>query len=242
MDFNRIFFIFAFTLLVFAFPVFAQDPTNPIVFEDYETSYFLKDGVLTVEKEILIRNVGPSPVIPGQINFRMYEQRGENTQPAIIKDVIALNNDNEVESTVNTYDTYSDLVVHIWNPLLPDYEYPLSISYDLEFSPRGIFFRELVFPVEETTIPVKDRYTRLFIPKSYSVTYAPSAEISSDSLYKIVDWGSGSEFAIEYTLLPFPRMPFRMVSVFWLSVLVILGALFIFLNMKRSKKDSRKKR
>ena len=224
---------FLFFLIFFA--SFVSANYELIVFEDYSTSYYVKGRTLLVEKELILKNTGNVAAIPGEIHFRVSEQHGDSSRGPLIKDVVALHNANKLDSRVDRYDTFSDVVVHIWSPLLPDFEYRFTLSYEMDFRPKGVFFHEVVFPVEETTIPIRERDTRMMLPTGFAVTFAPNANVRSDGLYKIVDWGSRTDLSLEYTRLPMPQqMPFRMVSVFWLVVLVFLGTLFIFLNLKRS--------
>lgn len=227
---KSIFILFA--VLVLASAVQAYDV---MVFDNYQTSYYLKSGVLTVEKQLSLKNVGNNPIIPGEIHFRVYEKMGDTEKAAKITDLMALTNNRNLESRVESYDGYSDVIVHIWNPILPGFEIPVTVSYDMEFKPRGILFHEIVFPIEETTIPIRQSDVTLYLPKQYSVTYAPLATIDGDNLYDIVHWQDTDDLSIEYTRLPFPKMPFRMVSLFWLVVLMVLGTIFIFLNLKRKK-------
>jgi hypothetical protein len=222
-------------LLSFILVASAVQGYEVMVFENYDTSYYLKNGVLTVEKELSLKNVGNNPIIPGEIHFRVYESNGDSETAAEITELTALTNNRNLESRVETYDGYADVVVHVWNPILPGFEIPVSLSYDMKFRPRGILFHEVVFPIEETTIPIRESSATLYIPKRFSVTYAPFASVSGDSMYDIIEWDETDDLSIEYTILPFPKMPFRMVSLFWLVVLMILGTIFIFLNMKRKK-------
>lgn len=213
------------------------------VFEEYSTSYFVKGRTMVVEKEIVLRNIGSNVVIPGEMFFEISEQHGGNFRPATVRDSIALSGSTELVSRITEHTEHTDVSVQIWNPILPGFDYTFSLSYEMDFRPQGVFFHEVVFPVERMreSIDVRNRNTRMMLPTRYSITYAPSADVSSDGLYKIVDWGSRTDLTLEYSVLPMPElMPFRMVSVFWLTVLVLLGALFIFLNLKRTKKSKKK--
>lgn len=219
------FFLIALSASSFAYDV--------VVFEDYDTSYFLKEGKLSVEKRIRLKNIGKNPIIPGELHFRVYEARGEKSYPVEVENLAASNNNNDLSTRVTKYKEYSDIIVHVWNPVLPEFELPITISYDLDFAPKGVFFHEVQFPIEETTIPIRDSSVNFMLPKKYHVTYATTTEINEDGIYNIVRWINDDDLSLEYTLLPLPRTPFRMVSVFWLSILVVLGVIFIFLNSRR---------
>ena len=236
-------------LLVLAFFSIALVPGvhsfENLIFEDYSTSYFVRGNTLLVEKEVILRNVGQSEyLVPGEIYFNVYERKGDSSVAPKIRDVSALQNNNqELETRIDTYDTHSTIAVRIWAPLSnqPNMQYRLSLSYEMDFRPKGFLFHEVVFPVETSSHTIVDRSTRMMLPTGYTVTYAPSADVSTDGLHTIVDWGSRSDLSLEYTFLPLPeQMPFRMVSVFWLTVLVFLGVLFIFLNLRRTSVSKKK--
>lgn len=224
--------IFSLLVLVFAFSAAAYDV---VVFENYETSYFLKDGKLSVEKRVLLRNVGNNPIIPGELHFRVYEQRGDKQIPVEIKNLVASNPSSQLTTRVTLYDDYSDVVVHVWNPVLPDFDLPLTISYDLDFKLKGVLFHEVQFPIEETTIPIRDSKVDFMLPNQFSVTFTTGDVIAEDNMNKVVQWVNEDDLSLEYSRLPLPNTPFRMVGIFWMTILVALGAIFIFLNAKRQK-------
>lgn len=227
-------------LIVLVMPM-AVEAYDIVVFEDYDKTYFMDGDVLRVEKDLTLRNVGNNPIIPGDIRFRMYEVLGGETVPSEIDELQATDGSRELESRVESYDDYSSIIVSVYNPLLPGYDYQMTVSYEIDFNPTGILFHEMIFPIEETTTPIRDSTTRLVMPNHYKVTFAPDAEISSDSMRQTIEWDGDSDLMLEYTRLPLPRMPFRMVSVFWLIILAILGVLFIYLNSRRPDKRKRRK-
>ncbi len=213
-----------------------------VAFQEYDKTYYLEGDVLRVEKDLVMRNIGNNPIVPGEVRFRMYEVRGSTTVPSDIDEIYARDNSRELDARVEKYSDYSDLIVHVFNPILPGFDYPISISYELEFNPTGILFHEMLFPIEETTIPIRDSVTRLVMPNRYRVTFAPDTQIEQDGMRRTIEWDGDSELLLEYTRLPMPQMPFRMVSVFWLSVLMVLGVTFIYLNSRRPDRKKSKKR
>ncbi len=213
-----------------------------VTFEEYEKTYYMEGDSLRVEKDIVMVNRLRSPVVPGSVEFRMYEIRGRDIVPSQISEVYARDNSRELDTRVETHGDHTKLIVMVRTPLMQDYEFPVSISYEIDFNPSGILFHEVLFPIEETTNTVVDSTTRLVMPNRYRVTYAPDAEIEKDGMRQSIEWGGGTEIMLEYTRLPLPQMPFRMVSVFWLTILLILGVIFIYLNSRRPDSPSKKKR
>lgn len=230
---NYLSFVFLLLLFLPISSIFVSADFELIVFQEYDKTYFLDGNILRVEKDLVLRNVGSNPVMPGDIRFRVYEVRGGNLVPSEIREIQASDNSRELDTYVEQFSEYSTLVVRVFNPLLPEFDYQIRLSYEINFNPTGILFHEMIFPIEETTIPIRDSSTTFIIPNRYRITYAPNVEIVQDSMHRTIDWDSDDELVLEYTRLPLPQAPFRMVSVFWLSILAVLGVLFIYLNSRR---------
>jgi hypothetical protein len=210
---------------------------NVVIFEEYETKNILDKGTLKVEKNINIKNRGTNPIIPGELHFKVYEYKGKKQVASNIDNLYAHNNYNKLSAQVIRSGDFSDVVVDVWNPLLPDFEIPVTITYDLKYNQKGILFHELNFPVEETTVPVDSSSIKLFLPKNFFITYAPKATITEDSMYKIVEWENPDyDVSLEYTRLPMPKMPFKFSTMFWLTVIFILVGVTVYLNFFFKKK------
>lgn len=222
--------IFLFFLIIFILctAVLAQEV---VVFTKYDTKNILDRGKLKVEKNIEITNRGTNPIIPGELHFKVYEFKGSKQVASEIDNLYAHNNYNKLSSHVVKGKDHSDVVVDVWNPLLPDFDIPVTITYDLFYNQKGILFHELNFPVEETTVPIASSSIKLFLPKNLFITYAPKAKVSQDSMYKIVEWEDTDEdLTVEYTRVPMPRMPFRISTMFWLTIIFVLVGVTIYFN------------
>jgi hypothetical protein len=207
---------------------------NVIVFSNYKTSAeILPDGKLHIIKELTLKNVGRSPIIPGELHFRMYEQDGKEEVPSEITGYSASGHYNDLLSIKKyNYDTQTELVIDIWEPILPGFIYNFKIEYDVDFKPKGILFYNLMLPEEKTTIPIENNIYELVIPQHKHITYTVGGTVSDN---KVV-WENVDSPQVEYSILPIPKLPIKGVNLFWFSVIMLLC---ILLALKIFKKDSR---
>ena len=96
-----------------------------IVFSSYDTVTTLDDGFLHIERTLILKNVGTAPVIPGELHFKLHEEyKGQATGPEIRNMKAEDQYKTELHTNVLRTDTQTDLVVSVWNPLLPEFSYP----------------------------------------------------------------------------------------------------------------------
>jgi hypothetical protein len=212
-----------------------------VVFKNYMTKSTLGPGELHIEREIILQNVGSNPIIPGELHFKLHEvDKGEKVASKV-SNLGARNVDinKELKSHMIEGKEETDLVVSVWEPVLPKFTYRVSLSYDLEFSPKGILFYEIKVPVEETTIPIKDNLQSLYLPSKYHVTYAPDATVTLEDIgnqkYRVVTWQNREEMIVEYSLIPLPKIGIRAVNVFW-GVVIVSLLITTFLIHRRLRK------
>jgi hypothetical protein len=222
---------------VFIFILSSSVLAEIVVFDRYDTRNTLSDGVLKVEKNIVLKNAGRNPIIPGEIHFKVYEFEGKNQIPSKIENLDAHNNYNRLTSKVVREDDFSDIVVDIWNPLLSDFEFPLTISYEINYNQKGVLFHELNFPDDEVTVPLAYSVTRLMLPDKYFVTYAPGAKIVKDGDFRVLEWENPEQdIVLEYTRIPLPKMPFKFVTFFWMMIITVLVVITVYYNFLYKKK------
>lgn len=205
-----------------------------IVFDKYDTQTTLKDGNLIVTKQLRLRNVGPNPIIPGEVHFKISQ---ESRKGLIAPDVEGFSVVDKFGKTLDTRkfatDSEVDLVFTVWDPLLPSFVYEMTMSYEIPFKAKGILFYHLLLPEERTTIPVKQSSTQFTLPKRYHVTYfSPDGEVSSEKEGKVITWDIKDAYYVEYSVVPFPRIGIKAVNVFW-TLIIILFLLNLFLKMKK---------
>ncbi len=219
-------------LIIFSSISFAE----VIVFEDYQTSYKFEGGKLYVEKNLKLKNVGASPIIPGEIHFKLSEKKGDSSVPTKVDnfEIVDLRGQ-KLNSRQTSSDTETDLVFTIWNPLLPKFNYDFTMTYEIEFNPKGLLFYEITIPDEKTTIPIRSAVTRFLLPSSLHVTYAPDAEVEKESKQKVLEWKTHSNINFEYSILPLPKTGLRMVNIFWIFIILIFAVIFLLRAFKNRK-------
>jgi hypothetical protein len=201
---------------------------NVIVFEKYDTTYSFQKKYLKIQKDLRVLNVGPNPIIPGEIHFKLSEIIKEQQTPIKINNLkIFDHNGKEIESKISEKAEQTDLSFMIWQPLLPRHFYDFSMEYEIEFNPKGIFFYMVNIPKEATTIPIKKSTTTFELPKKYHVTYAPNGTIEkTDNSIKIY-WDKLDILKFEYSIVPLPKMGIPMVNFFWITLMVVFLMIFI---------------
>ncbi|MFO7711463.1 MAG: hypothetical protein R6V53_06865 [Candidatus Woesearchaeota archaeon] len=213
-------------------PVFSEI----VVFQEYDTTFTLEDDILTVEKELRLKNVGSSPIIPGEIHFKVSQQGKDGNIPAQVYDYSVIDrNEEDVDTEKIVGKDATDLVFTIWEPLLPKFYYDFSMTYKMDFKTKGILFHEIQVPEEQTTIPIKESTTSFQLPKSNHITYAPEGDISKTEDYRVIEWDDKSALQFEYTFLPLPKTPVRMINIFWVTV-ILISLIVLVIRFTRSNK------
>ncbi len=189
----------------------------------------LEGDYLEVKRVMRLKNVGNAPIIPGELHFKLFQMFGDKKVAAPVEGFTAKNKQGATLTTkVLTRSEFTDLVVHIWNPVLPGFFYDIETSYRIKFSPSGALFFEMKVPEEETTIPIQSSSADFYLPKNYHITYAPNADVTAEDEYNVLSWTDDvSDYRFEYSRIPLPQMGMRGVNVFWMTIIVILLILFV---------------
>ncbi len=211
-----------------------------VVFKSYETNSRLEKDNLHIDRQIVLQNVGDNPIIPGELHFKLHEISKDKKVASEVSNLGARNDLNaELKTRKVETKEETDLVLSIWEPVLPKFTYKVFLSYDLKFSPKGVLFYEIKVPIEETTIPIKDNKQSLYLPAKYHVTYAPDAKVTTvqqgSEKFRVVTWENREDMIVEYSVLPLPKMGIRAVNVFWIVVIIILLVSTFFIHKKLRK-------
>ena len=222
-------------VVVFAFPLVAG--ADIVVFSNYKTTTTLKEDRLHVEREVTIQNLDSNPIIPGELHFRIHELDGGERVPSQIENFRAYNeHDMEMDAEKVEGDGETELVVSMWEPILPNFNYNIYMSYDIVFEPRGLLFHELVVPMEDTTIPIRNIESSFHLPSNYHVTHAQDAAVRKiereGEVYSEIRWDGERQMNIEYSVLPLPRLGTKAVNIFWGTIIIITLILSFVLQRK----------
>lgn len=204
-----------------------------IVFDTFETTATLNDGNLHVSRKMILQNVGPTPIIPGELHFKLYKLDGNERVPLLVEGLTASRDSGKsIPTKVLEKNSYTDMIINIWDPLLPKFTYTFNVEYDMEFESSGILFYEVQMPAEETTIPIRKSSTQFVFPSNFHVTYAPETKVEKEDGNVVVSWSDTGDditgnVVIEYSRLPFPRIGVKAVNIFWSIVILLLVIVFI---------------
>ena len=208
------------------------------VFSKYDTTMEIKaNNLILVNKSMTLKNVYEVGIVPGQIEFKI----GRGTEGSIgnikidnIKAYDAFGN--EIRATLRETREFSVIILDIYYPLLPGFEYPFELYYELSYEPGGIFFKSLNIPIRESTIPIKEGNFKVIIPNRYHFTFTDSdagrAEIDGRvASWKIVD-DMPSSITFEYSFLPVKVGSLKGSYVFWITINILLF-LFLIYEIKK---------
>lgn len=227
-------------LITLALSLLPAAAAEVVVFDRYVTKATLEGDTIHIERAVRIKNVGSSPIIPGELHFRLYEQKGGDKEPLAVTNFEASSNRGEKLATkISERKDETDLSIQLWNPLLPSFFYDFSMEYDLDFEPSGVLFYEIKLPQEDTTIPIVNEETQFYLKKSYHVTYAPGSAVSKISGNTVVTWENTDDTrVVEYSRIPLPKTGIRAVNVFWIVIIIALMAVLATSIMKQKRKPS----
>lgn len=221
------------SFLVFVTPSIA---TEVIVFDKYDTTFTLKGGKLIVEKQLRLKNVGNSPIIPGEIHFKISQEGTKNAAPEI-SNYVAVNAENkELDTQFIRTDNEASLVFTVWDPLLPNFFYDVTMRYEFDFNPKGVLFYSVILPQERTTIPIKQYESTVVLSKANHFTYAPGAQIQTSENGREATWDEQTAIDFEYSIIPIPKLGFKAVNLFWIIIMLLL-VVQLFLKVRKLRRS-----
>jgi len=224
-----------FSILFSLFFLVSFVSANVEVFSNYDTILKVNsDNTIEINKTLILKNVYEVGIVPGQIEFKV----GKGTEGSIgnieITNVVAKDSfGNEIKSQLRTTKDYSVIILDVYYPLLPGFEYAFNLNYKLSYEPGGIFFKSLQIPLRESTIPIKAGNFKVILPDNYHFTYLKSdgdkeAIVDDNSAsWKIQD-NSPKSVAFEYSYLPISFSGVKGSYLFWVGINVILLLILIF--------------
>ncbi len=208
------------------------------VFSKYNTVLTVNnDNTIEVNKSLSLKNVYDVGIVPGQVEFKI----GRGTEGSIAKidilDVQAYDRfGTQIKSQVRTTKDYSVIILDIYYPLLPGFEYSFDLYYKLSYVPGGIFFKSLQIPLRESTIPIETGQFSVSLPGNYHFTYLDTdgKEVESEGGY--ATWQIRNDepksVAFEYSYLPIKLGSFKGSYVFWIVINICL-LLFLVYEVRR---------
>ncbi len=208
------------------------------VFTKYDT--YLKinsDNIINIEKQMTLKNVYDVGIVPGQIEFKI----GKGTEGSVanieVLDVLARDSfGNKIASRVRETKDFTVIILDIYYPLLPGFEYAFELNYNLSYESGGIFFKSFQIPLRESTIPIKSGLFTVELPNNNYFTYShaegKTASINKNiATWEIID-DEPKSIIFEYSWIPIRIASFKGSYIFWITINVII-LLFIIYEIKR---------
>ncbi len=204
------------------------------VFTEYNTVLNITpDNKIFVRKSLTLKNVYDVGIVPGQIEFKI--GRAEDGNIRLLRDKVKAVDQfgNVIKTTVRETKDFSTIILDVYYPLLPGFTYSFDLTYEMEYEPGGIFFKNLEIPIRESTIPIEGGVFKVVLPKEYKFTYIDSDNLSRVSVNdNIAEWkiknNLPKSIGFEYSYIPISIKGVRGSYVFWISLNVLLFLVLIW--------------
>jgi hypothetical protein len=209
------------------------------VFSEYNTYLkFNSNNSIHIEKNMSLKNVYDTGIVPGQMEFKIGRGTGGSVGEIVVSNVVAKDFfGNEINSRLRETNEYSVVILDIYYPLLPGFEYDFTLEYDISYKSGGIFFKSFEIPLRESTIPIRDGEFKVEIPSNYHFTYTyadgEDAIIENNvATWKIIN-DNPKSIEFEYSWIPIRIGNLKGSYVFWIT-LIILIVIFIGYEIRKS--------
>jgi hypothetical protein len=211
------------------------------VFSDYSTHLKINDDdTIEINKSLTLKNVYTVGIVPGQIEFKIAKGTEGSLGNIEIQEVRAIDAfGKEINSQIRTSKEFSVIIVDVYYPLLPGFEYEFDLYYKLSYNPGGIFFKSLQIPIRESTIPIEKGTFTVELPESYHFTYLESEGSQGEIIDNQAQWeikdNTPSSILFEYSYLPVSIGNFQGSYLFWILVNIVL-VVFLVIEIRREVK------
>lgn len=231
--------IITFFLITFLFVVLTKlSFANVITFDQYYSTSTIEEGKIKVHIETNLKNIGSNPIIPGEVHLKL-SNIISNTE---LQHVNLISYDVKGKDGINlkdrdlTTNREAEIIFEVWDPILPNFFYPITIDYEIEFTPKGVFFYQINIPKSLTTIPITNEIIEYRFSKNLYLTYAINGTYEKGEDYKSIKWNANDNMFFEISRLPIPKMPFTMANVFWTIIIVLLASTLMYVSKLAKRK------
>lgn len=234
-----VFFVILFSL--FSFSNIAYSSADVEVFSKYNTYIKVnKDYTFDVHKEIYLRNIHDVGIVPGQVEFKILGTNQKNKGNVLYYNVTDRYG-NPIRSQISQTDTGTIILLDIFTPVLPGFEYKIDLKYTIEYDSSGIFFKNIQMPLmEKTLIPIQSGVVEVEVPDSYKITYINYKDANTVLEKSKVSWevskGVPEIVDLEYSYIPIRVPGVKGSFVFWIAIDLILIIILIIEVIKEINK------
>lgn len=214
------------------------------VFSKYDTHLKINsDNTIEVNKSLNLKNVYDVGIVPGQIEFKI----GKGTEGSIanieVVDVKAVDRfGTEIKSQIRQTKDFSVIILDVYYPLLPGFEYSFDLYYKLSYEPGGIFFKSLQIPLRESTIPIESGLFTVELPNNYHFTYIDTEQATAEIVNSVATWtikdNNPKSVAFEYSYIPLNIAGLKGSYLFWILINLAL-VIFLVYEVKKEIKRIR---
>lgn len=204
------------------------------VFSDYNTVLKVNsDNTIEINKTLKLKNVYDVGIVPGQIEFKVGKGVDGSAKNLEISDVKAVDRfGNNIKTQLRNTNDFSVIILDVYYPLLPGFEYEFNLYYKVSYEPGGIFFKSLQIPLRESTIPIEKGDFTVILPENYHFTYLGSETQNATITGNVATWkikdNMPNSVTFEYSYIPIKIGELKGSYVFWILINIILLLILIF--------------
>lgn len=208
--------------------------SNVEVFSNYDTVMTIdSNDLIYVNKSLSLKNVYDVGIVPGQIEFKI----GRGTQGSVssidVLNVSAYDRfGNEIRSQVRQTEGFSVVILDVYYPLLPGFEYEFNLDYTLSYEASGIFFKSLSIPLRESTIPIEEGVFEVNLPNNYYFTFTEDGGTNVSVSENVGRWdikdNLPEQIEFEYSYIPISLGNLQGSYVFWIAINLLLVLFLIY--------------
>ncbi len=204
------------------------------VFSDYNTVLKVNsDNTIEINKTLKLKNVYDVGIVPGQIEFKVGKGVDGSAKNLVISDVVAVDRfGNNIKTQLRNTNDFSVIILDVYYPLLPGFEYEFNLYYKVAYEPGGIFFKSLQIPLRESTIPIEKGDFTVILPDNYHFTYLGTENKEAIVDGNVASWkikdNMPNSVTFEYSYLPVKIGNLKGSYVFWILVNIVLLLILIF--------------
>jgi len=229
---NKIIKIIWLIITVFIISNFAYSAVE--VFSNYDTKLIVdtENNFININKTLVLKNVYDVGIVPGQIEFKIAKGVDGSVDNLQVINVSAYDKFNQdINVHVRNTDKYSVIILDVFYPLLPGFEYEFYLNYKLSYEPGGIFFKSLQIPLRESTIPIEKGEFEVVLPENYHFTYlgdeVDSVIVKDNTATWMIKDNMPNSIMFEYSWIPVRFSSFKGSYLFWIVLnLLLLGLLY----------------
>lgn len=225
---------------MFIFGIFSVSAYTVEQFSSYDTTFtFLEKDVVEVDKKIFLRNLHSVGIVPGQMEFKLSTLEDSSFE---IYDLVVTNRyGQEIRSDLRTTSNSNSILIDIFTPILPGFEYHINLNYKIKFDSSGLLFKRVQLPlVEDSRVPILQGSVNVVLPSGNSVTYLDFKDentvVNKNSIGFKLNENTPNSVLIEYSMIPSGVGSIPGSLVFWLLVNIFL-ILILALEIRKELKQ-----